>query len=68
MNHIFCIHSSVAGHLVLFPAQLLAITDKASMNIVEYMSLMLKVENKKFMKLKRMVSLDMRLLLLMKIR
>ncbi len=35
---------------------------------MEYMSLMLKVENKKFMKLKRMVSLDMRLLLLMKIR
>jgi hypothetical protein len=33
MNHIFCIHSSVVGHLGCF--QLLAITNKASMNIVE---------------------------------
>jgi hypothetical protein len=33
MNHIFCIHSSVLGHLCCF--QLLATTHKAVMNIVE---------------------------------
>jgi hypothetical protein len=33
MYHIFCIHSSVEGHLGSF--QLLAITNKAAMNIVE---------------------------------
>ena len=37
MNHIFCIHSSVVGHLGCF--QLLSITNKAAMNIVEHMSL-----------------------------
>lgn len=31
MNHIFCINSSVEGHLCCF--QLLAITNKAAMNI-----------------------------------
>ena len=38
MYHIFCIHSSVEGHLGSF--QLLAIINKAAMNIVEYMSLL----------------------------
>jgi hypothetical protein len=33
MNHIFCIHSSLVGHLGCF--QLLAITNMATMNIVE---------------------------------
>jgi hypothetical protein len=33
MYHIFCIHSSVEGKLVSF--QLLAIINKAAMNIVE---------------------------------
>ena len=37
MNHIFCINSSVVGHLDCF--QLLAITNKAAMNIVEYVLL-----------------------------
>jgi hypothetical protein len=37
MNHIFCIHSSVVGHLGCF--QLLAITNKAAMNIVEHLPL-----------------------------
>ena len=32
MNYNFCIHSSVAGHLDCL--QLLAITDRASMNVV----------------------------------
>jgi hypothetical protein len=36
MYHIFCIHSSVEGHLGFF--QLLAITNKAAMNIVEHVS------------------------------
>jgi len=38
MYHIFCIHSSVEGHLGSF--QLLAIINKASMNIVEHVSLL----------------------------
>jgi hypothetical protein len=38
MYHIFCIHSSVEGHLGSF--QLLAIINKASMNIVENVSLL----------------------------
>ena len=37
MSHIFCIHSSVMGHVGCF--QLLAITNKATMNIVEHMPL-----------------------------
>jgi hypothetical protein len=37
MNHIFCIHSSVLGHLSCF--QLLTITNKATTNIVEHMPL-----------------------------
>ena len=36
MYHIFCIHSSVEGHLGTF--QLLAIINKAAMNIVEHLS------------------------------
>jgi len=36
MYHIFCIHSSVEGHLGSF--QLLAIMNKAAMNIVEHVS------------------------------
>jgi hypothetical protein len=39
MYHIFCIHSSVEGHLGSF--QLLAIINKAFMNIVEYVSFLL---------------------------
>ena len=39
MYHIFCIHSSVEGHLCSF--QLLAITNKAAMNIVEHVSFLL---------------------------
>jgi hypothetical protein len=38
MYHIFCIHSSVEGHLGSF--QLLAIISKAAMNIVEHASLL----------------------------
>ena len=38
MYHIFCIHSSVEGHLGSFP--LLAIINKAAMNIVEHVSLL----------------------------
>jgi hypothetical protein len=38
MYHIFCIHSSVEGHLGSF--QLLAIINKASMNTVEHVSLL----------------------------
>ena len=34
MYHIFCIHSSVEGHLGSF--QLLAIINKAAMNILEH--------------------------------
>jgi hypothetical protein len=38
MYHIFCIHSSVEGHLGSF--QLLAIINKAAMNIVEHVSIL----------------------------
>jgi hypothetical protein len=38
MYHIFCIHSSVEGHLSSF--QLLAIINMAAMNIVEHVSLL----------------------------
>ena len=37
MSHIFCFHSSVVGYLGCF--QLLAITNKASMNIMEHVAL-----------------------------
>ena len=37
MNHIFSVHSSVVGHLSCF--QLLAITNKGAMNIVEQVPL-----------------------------
>jgi hypothetical protein len=39
MYHIFCIYSSVEGHLGYF--QLLAIINKAAMNIVEHVSFLL---------------------------
>jgi len=38
MYHIFCIHSSVEGHLGSF--QFLAIINKDAMNIVEHVSLL----------------------------
>jgi hypothetical protein len=38
MDHIFCIHSSIEGHLGSF--QLLVIINKAAMTIVEYVSLL----------------------------
>jgi hypothetical protein len=38
MYHIFCIHSSVEGHVGSF--QLLAIINKSAMNIVEHVSLL----------------------------
>jgi hypothetical protein len=38
MYHIFCIHSSVEGHLGSF--HFLAIINKATMNIVEHVSLL----------------------------
>jgi hypothetical protein len=38
MYHIFCTHSSVKGHLSSF--QLLAIINKAAMNIVDHVSLL----------------------------
>ena len=38
MYHIFCIHSSIEGHLGSF--QLLAIINRATMNIVEHVSLL----------------------------
>jgi hypothetical protein len=38
MYHFICIHSSVEGHLGSF--QLLTIINKASMNIVEHVSLL----------------------------
>jgi hypothetical protein len=41
MYHIFCIHSSVEGHLGSF--LLLAIINKAAMNIVECVSLDFKL-------------------------
>jgi hypothetical protein len=44
MYHIFCIHSSVEGHLGSF--QLLAIINKAAMNIVEHVSFVYSKNNK----------------------
>ena len=45
--YIFCIHSSVEGHLGSF--QLLAIINKAAMNIVEYVSLLQVGESSVYM-------------------
>ena len=39
MYHIFCIHSSAEGHLGSF--QILAIINKAAMNIVDHVSFLL---------------------------
>jgi hypothetical protein len=47
MYHIFCSNSSVEGHLGLF--QLLAITNKASMNILEHVSLLCVVASSGYM-------------------
>jgi hypothetical protein len=38
MDHIFCIHSSIEGHLGSF--QVLAVINKASMNIVKHVALL----------------------------
>ena len=38
MHHIFCVHSSVEGHLGSF--QLLAIIKQAAVNIVDHVSLL----------------------------
>jgi hypothetical protein len=43
MNHIFCIHSSVEGHLDCF--QLLVFMNKAAMNIVGHVSLLYSRES-----------------------
>ena len=37
MNHFFCIHSSVMGHMGYF--QVLTITNKAAMNVMEHVPL-----------------------------
>ena len=37
MNHVFCIHSSTEGHMGSF--HLLAIINKAAMNILQHLSL-----------------------------
>ena len=37
VNQVFCIHSSIVGHLDCF--QLLAITNKTAMNVVEHLPL-----------------------------
>ena len=47
MYHVFCIHSSVEGHLGCF--QLLAVIDKAAMNIVEPVSLIYDGTSFRFM-------------------
>jgi hypothetical protein len=47
MYHIFCIHSSVEGHVGCF--QLLAIINKAAMNIVEHVSLLYDGESSGYM-------------------
>jgi hypothetical protein len=47
MYHIFCIHSSVEGHLGSF--QLLAIINKAAMNIVEHVSFLSVVTSSGYM-------------------
>jgi hypothetical protein len=47
MNHIFYNHSSVERHLSCF--QLLAITNKAAMNIVEHVSLWFGVTSSEYM-------------------
>jgi hypothetical protein len=47
MYHIFCIHTSVEGHLGSF--QLLAMANKAVMNIVEHVSLLYGGESSGYM-------------------
>ena len=47
MYHIFCIHSSVEGHLGSF--QVLAIINKAAMNVVEHVSLLPVVTSSGYM-------------------
>jgi hypothetical protein len=47
MYHIFCIHSSVEGHLGSF--QPLAIINKAAMNIVEHVSFLLVGRSSRYM-------------------
>jgi hypothetical protein len=47
MYHIFCIHSSVEGHLGSF--QLLAIINKAAMNIMEHVFLLLVGKSSEYM-------------------
>ena len=47
MYHIFCIHSSVEGHLGSF--QFLAIINKAAMNIVEHVFLLHAGESSGYM-------------------
>jgi hypothetical protein len=47
MYRIFCIHSSVEGHLGSF--QLLAIINKAAMNIVEHVSFLLVGTSSEYM-------------------
>jgi hypothetical protein len=51
MYHIFCIHSSVDGHLCSF--QLLAIINKAAMNIVKHVALLYVGESFGYMVLLR---------------
>ena len=47
MYHIFCIHSTIEGHLGCF--QLMAIINMTAMNIVEYVSLLQVGESSGYM-------------------
>jgi hypothetical protein len=47
MYHIFCIHCSVEGHLDSF--QLLAVINKAAMNIVEHVPLLQVAASSRYM-------------------